>query len=568
MGSRRSPRQPHGRGHKDLMIPWGWRALSAIVLCVLLAATASGRLKAALPAPEKEAAEKLYREGILPNGQPLRGTRPGGSPIEGRAAACANCHRRSGFGVEEGRIVIPPITGKYLFRESTGDTQPMVHPDPGAETAARRRNRYSSETLARAIRDGIDPDGRSLDYLMPRFPLDEASMTLLVGYLKELSVHPVPGAVGDILQFATIVTPDADPKKRDAMVEVLNHFFGNKNAYNRGADPPLESERRIHFRVLRRWQLHVWQLEGPPDTWEEQLHRRLKADPVFAVISGIGGKTWEPVHRFCESESLPCLLPNVDLPVVDEHDFYPVYYSRGVLLEADVIAARLSSEAGRAAPLRVVQVYRADDIGAAAAKSLAATLAPGGAKVTMHELKGKSAARELAALGHNAGRDEVLVLWLRPDDLRALPDATSAGRVFVSGLMGGLENAPLAAGWREATRMTYPFDLPAQRAIRMDYPLGWFMIQHIPVVEERTQTDTYIACSILAQAAGTMLDNFVRDYLVERMEVELSHRIINGYYPRLGLAPGQRFASKGAYLVKFAEASGKRLVADGDWVVP
>ena len=36
------------------------------------------------------------------------------------------------------------------------------------------------------------------------------------------------------------------------------------------------------------------------------------------ITSGIGGKTWAPVHQFCERESIPCLLPNVDLPVVAE----------------------------------------------------------------------------------------------------------------------------------------------------------------------------------------------------------------------------------------------------------
>jgi len=112
------------------------------------------------------------------------------------------------------------------------------------------------------------------------------------------------------------------------------------------------------------------------------------------------------------------------------------------------------------------------------------------------------------------------------------------------------------------------FDLPAQRVIRMNYPLGWFRIQHIAVVDERTQTDTYLACSIMAEAAGTMLDNFVPDYLLERVEVELSHRIINGYYPRLGLAPGQRFASKGTYIVRFPDPAGTRVVAEGDWIVP
>jgi hypothetical protein len=38
-------------------------------------------------------------------------------------------------------------------------------------------------------------------------------------------------------------------------------------------------------------------------------------------------------------------------------------------------------------------------------------------------------------------------------------------------------------------------------------------------------------------------------------------------YPRLSLAPGQRFASKGAFIVHFA-ADGKTVVPESDWIVP
>ena len=85
---------------------------------------------------------------------------------------------------------------------------------------------------------------------------------------------------------------------------------------------------------------------------------------------------------------------------------------------------------------------------------------------------------------------------------------------------------------------------------------------------ERVQVDTYIACGVLAETLASMYGEFVPDFLVERIEVMLSGRIINGYYSRLGLAPGQRFASKGGYLVRFVDPTGARVEADGNWIVP
>jgi hypothetical protein len=44
------------------------------------------------------------------------------------------------------------------------------------------------------------------------------------------------------------------------------------------------------------------------------------------------------VQEFCEEERLPCLFPNVEAPAGSASDFYRVYFSRGVLLEAQLIA--------------------------------------------------------------------------------------------------------------------------------------------------------------------------------------------------------------------------------------
>jgi len=513
----------------------------------------------------------IFRKGILPDGQALRGEREANVSVEGAAAACVNCHRHSGLGAAEGQTVIAPITGKYLFRPNGQQAEDMDFRYLQRFNLA--RDPYPDEAgVARAIREGVGRGDRQLNYLMPRFKLNDESMASLIAYLKTLSKDVSPGVSGDTLHFATIITPDADPVARRGMLQVMEQFITDKNEFIRGGVRPMRASGEFMYRVSRRWQLHVWELSGPPNTWEKQLHEHLAAEPVFAVISGLGGKTWEPVHRFCEQEAIPCLLPNVDLPVVAESDFYPLYFSKGVVLEAQLISHQLHQDAQAQKSQRLVQVYRQGDIGADASRELAKSVSTGeiaNVNRVLPSAKAGQSGRELARALESTGSGDAIMLWLRPDDLKSLPDKVPAGAsVFVSGSMADLEQAPLPAAWRRVARMAYPYDLPDQRKVRMNFPLGWFKVRHIPVVAERVQSDTYLAMGVLSEAITHMLESFYRDYLVERIENMLSAHQVSGYYPRFGLAPGQRFASKGGYVVHFADPDGPRLVADSEWVTP
>jgi hypothetical protein len=537
------------------------RSLACAGLAVTFCLPAQGE------AQSPPAGEAIYRGGLLPGGAPLRAEREAGMRIEGPAAACSNCHRRSGLGMTEGRTTFPPVAGSYLFHPRAGTVDDLDL--PFVEGMRPDRDPYTDATLARAIREGIGADGRPLGLLMPHYALDDAQMSALIAYLKTLSPGAVPGVTGSLLHFATIITPDADPVKRDGVLEVLQKFIIDKNHYVRAESPRLRSSRRMMFKVNRRWELHIWKLQGAPDTWESQLRAKLAAEPVLAVISGIGGRTWAPVHRFCEAAALPCLFPNVDLPVVAERDFDNLYLSKGVLLEAELIAHALTSDATPTPSRRVVQVFRADDVGRESATALAAALSGSGVSVSDHGIPAGGGARALAAAVHDAKAGDVLVLWLRPKDIAAL-GAPPAGvtRVFMSGRMGGLERTPLPGAWRGVTHLAYPVDLPERRIVRLDYPLGWFRIRNIPVVALEEQADTYMVCGIVSDAINHMVDTFVRDYLVERIEEMLEHRIVTGYYPRLALAPHQRFASKGGYIVHFDKPAGVHVVADGEWIAP
>jgi cytochrome c553 len=544
-----------------------WRAAAC---CLALGLGASLSWAAGdSPTPVGEA---IYLRGTLGSGAPLEATRGDSSArTQGAAGACVKCHRRSGLGMKEGPVLIPPITGQFLFHSLHAKSDEVQL--PYVENARANRDAYSDATLARVIRQGIDSDGKTLAYLMPRYNLSDADMAALITYLKSLERSNIPGVTDKVLHFATIITPDADPVKRRGMLDVMEHYFADKNTFPFPPSPPMRSSghtlySKSMYMAQRRWRLHVWQLTGPAATWEKQLQHDFAAEPVMAVVSGLGGSNWAPVHQFCERARLPCLFPNAEVPVVADQDFYTLYFSRGVLLEADLIADRIRTPPDSHPVTSVLQVYRTGDSGEAAARVLAAALKPQGIAVRSQALAAGSGASHLNETLHAKTAADTLVLWLRPADIAALGEAPATGTVYVSGLMGGLEHTPLPAGWRSRSWIAYPFDLPDRSRVRVSLPLQWFTIRHIPVVAEQVQLDTYLACGVLAESVGHMADVFVPEYLVERAEGMLERRLMTGAYPRLNLSEGNRFASKGGYMVQFAGSAGTQMIADRDWTVP
>lgn len=548
------------------------RAAAGLLVALCLAAS---DLAAAALAPDLVArGREIYLHGRLGDGSPLQGVRAAGqAPVSGSDAACVNCHRHSGLGMTEGRSRVPPITGRYLDPpHSLSSDKPDL---PYIETMRGVRMPYTDETAARAIREGIDANGRTLTPLMPRYGLGDADTAALLAYLKSLD-RPVEPGVGDtVLHFATIVTPEADPVRREAVLATVRQFVKDKNekAFLIGPTAAMHPsgrnvESKMLQRIPRRWEMHEWVLSGPPESWPAQLDADFAREPVLAVVSGVGGPHWEPVHRFCETRAVPCLFPNVDAPLERPDDFYSLYFSGGVLLEADLIAARLAERPGDRPPV-VHQVFRAGSAGAAGAERLARALRPRGLRISDTAIPADATGEAVRRAVAGGAPGEVLVLWLAGADVAALGEAPAgATEIYASGRLGGFENTPLPASWRAHTLMAYPVDLPDRRAVRMRYPEDWLRSRGIPITDLPAQADTWLALSLLNETLKELIDAFIPEYVVERLQDGLDHRFITGYYPRLSLAEHQRFASKGGFFVRFAEPTGAKVVADGSWMVP
>ena len=571
----------------------GW--LEPRKLVPLLVALAAPALAWAGPAAKQrrgdaatEAGLRIYRDGTLPGGRPLRASAQSGTARTGADAACAGCHRRSGFGTSEGPIAIPSVTASALFGWSeAAPPRPAPVAARGmapanravAEQAgllaarrariasaqgARRRPPYDDASLARAIRDGVDVTGRPLGGGMPRYALGDREMKALLAYLRTLSTSPAPGVTAEELHLATVIEPGVDPARRRAVLEVLQAFVHDKNAGTRSEEQRRAAGIEREYRAYRTWVLHVWDVSGPAETWERQLEALYRRQPVFALVGGLGSSSWSPVHRFSERNGIPCLFPQADLPAT-EAGFYTVYLSRGLPLEAEALAKHLRGRKSRAG---ITQVFRRDEAGAAAAAAFRRAMPPG-TDLEDRVLEGTASRGFWDRLARERP-GSILVLWVRAGDLAEAGTLVERGpegeSIYLSSTLLGASRPDLAYDAR--ARLVHPLDLPRMREARLLRVKRWLRERGIAVVDEQAQMNAYFAVAVTADAVTHMSDLFSREYLVERIEHMVGNTVTPSIYPRVSLGPDQRFASKGSFIVKLAGRGTDALEPVSEWVTP
>ena len=115
--------------------------------------------------------EWIFRTGTDPTtGQPIP---YGGGMMMGMS--CANCHGVDAHGLRTPMFISPNITYRNLT-----DPRGMREPD------GRRDGTYTNATLKRAITQGLDPEGKPLDWPMPRWQMTNQELDDLLAYLKTL----------------------------------------------------------------------------------------------------------------------------------------------------------------------------------------------------------------------------------------------------------------------------------------------------------------------------------------------------------------------------------------------
>ncbi|MGY0194531.1 ABC transporter substrate-binding protein [Leptothrix sp. BB-4] len=167
----------------------GWAALLLTVSASLSVSlsTASGAWAQAASGPAddpaaqaRRAGRTLFLEGRNRHGEAIQASVGSGVSLQGEAVACARCHGGDGAGNREGGLTAPALDANTLGQARAAS--PGLLP----------RSRYDDAALLRALRQGIDADGRPLSSVMPRFSLTPRDEADLLAYMRELGRHDEP----------------------------------------------------------------------------------------------------------------------------------------------------------------------------------------------------------------------------------------------------------------------------------------------------------------------------------------------------------------------------------------
>ncbi|PHS17134.1 MAG: hypothetical protein COA86_10795 [Kangiella sp.] len=492
---------------------------------------------------------EIYQNGRLPNGDNVTAIVAGDVPINGSQFSCENCHGRSGMGATEGNYVVPSVIGDFLFTQKHQTKRPN----------------YTVKSLKKALVDGIDFSGNPFDPLMPRYILSDSNVEALAIYLKSLSSRIQPGLHDNAIHLSTVVTEDIDPTARKAILDVLQKFASEKNRQTR-----LESKRpnrglRPEIRLptlFRPWKLDVWTLKGDRKTWQSQLQNYYDNDPVFAMIGGLSSGSWDPIGQFCEKNKLPCLFPTTKLANSQPNDWYSIHFSKGLELEANILAKHFVKNKRN----HIIQVY-CSKIASKAASILSANL-------EKNQIKSSHLKFDCADNVPNSKLQTYLkkkpnspvILWVEKEKLLAMNSSQKINKLYLSSVLlnGDLDDLDGLAF--EAFYATYLYRLPGKRDSAMTRFKVWAKLRKIAITHPKLQAEAFFAVF----AANDSLEHIrrfrIQDYLLEMLDHSEGLPLYLPSYPRASLGPGQRFLSKGGYILPLI--NGKADIENAEWVQP
>jgi ABC-type branched-subunit amino acid transport system substrate-binding protein len=438
------------------------------------------------------------------------------------------------------------------------------------------RPAYTDESLATVLWTGVDPTGRKLNPIMPLYHLEDSDMAIMVHYLKNLSVDLPPGVDDTTIRFATVVSEDIPAEAREAMLAILQAHVDVRNSQSRHQERRAESgpfyKTEMH-QAYRRWELDIWKLQGPANTWSRQLREYYQKQPVFALLGGLAEGSWQPIHEFCEEHKIPAIFPLTDFPVISESDWYTLYFSKGFYQEGEAAARYLHAQENIVSGTKIVMVSRQGMAGSYLNRGFSESWQvfgmPGPEHIKL--APDKKLSEQFWSDIMQAKQPDVLILWLEPVDLADIStlveETKLPGKIILSAEMLNYSFTAIPDNLRDNVYLTYSYSLPDSQKRSKQAVKQWLRARKIPVTDLKMQSKMYFLGWMLAGAVKSMRSEFFRDYFLEGFDMMIDQDYAIAVYPRLTFGSGQRYASKGCYIVQLTKGPDPKLVEKSNWII-
>ncbi len=240
---------------------------------------------------QQKRGRQLYKKAISPSGNEIKAFLPE-IKMETSASTmpCVDCHYHDGQGYDDDEVNATDITWENLTR-----------PSPTKQPKGRQHPAYTESTLARAIRQGIDPAGNRLNSAMPRFRFSNDDITDLIAYLKIISTVPDPGLSETAINLATVLPVNGNRAQLSrAMQKIMEAYFSEINQSG-----------GIFQRKIR---LQVAEYSEVTDSPASVFNRLVEEEESFALVSGFMTAAESEITALVETAEIPLICPLTNFP--------------------------------------------------------------------------------------------------------------------------------------------------------------------------------------------------------------------------------------------------------------
>ena len=523
--------------------------LSALLLACSAMPYADVRAQSRSLTPQERRGKAIYLRGTPASGRELTAV-VGELDVPASTVTCAGCHGARGEGKTEGGITAGNLTWQHLLKP-----QGHVHP------SGRRHKPFDEASLARAVVEGVDPDGNELLVAMPRYRMSREDLADLVAYLKRIETDTDPGLTETSVRVAVPPSPVALAEMGQAMRDVVAAYFEEVNAGG-GIHG-----RKIELRGTKGAPGSAGVVSSAPTA--AGLKSLLDEEQPFALVGGTTAGADEEVAALLGAEEAPLvgpatLLPHVNSPAAR----YVFYLLPGVREQARALVNFAAARAGLKQS-RLAIVHSEGELHSAIAGAAEAQAKKQGWSSVVREtyVQGAlDAARLVASLRQQ--KVETVFLAGQGTETAFLREAEAAGwapTVLMLGALAGREFRleEVSAAFKEKMFVAFP-SVPSDVT-----PAG--LAEYRGLAAKYKLAPQHVAAQLSALAAAKIfvegLKRAGRDLSREKLITALEglHQFETGVTPRITYGPNRRVGSNGAYVL-LVDVEKKQYVSAGGWV--